>query len=65
MHRFLLALALIVIVQPTAAQESDIAVSTVSSLWVDETSFGVVTVFRSGDRFADTEPRALPGDRQL
>jgi hypothetical protein len=42
MHRFLLALALIVIVQPAAAQEPDIAVGTVSSLSVNETSFAVV-----------------------
>ena len=44
MHRFLLALALIVIVQPTAAQELYITYGTVSSLSVDETSFEVVVV---------------------
>jgi hypothetical protein len=42
MHRFLLALALIVIVQPSAAQEPNIAIGTVSSLFVDDTAFGVV-----------------------
>ena len=48
MHRFLLALALalIVNVQPTAAQRGElyIASGTVSSLFMDETSFEVVVV---------------------
>jgi len=48
MHRFLLALALALImnVQPTAAQRGElyIASGTVSSLFVDETSFEVVVV---------------------
>ena len=46
MHRFLLALALIMNVQPTAAQRGElyIASGTVSSLFVDETSFEVVVV---------------------
>ena len=46
MHRFLLALALIMNVQPTAAQRGElyIASGTVSSLFMDETSFEVVVV---------------------
>src|SRR5262245_57530734 len=45
MHRFILALALIMIVQPTAAQPAPepAVAGTVSRLFVDEASFGVLT----------------------
>jgi hypothetical protein len=57
MHRFLLALALIVTVQPTAAQVAPNS---------GTTSTGNVTIlfrgrdfFRSADKWADAEPREL------